>query len=314
MMRHQESFALLSQYPDALDRIDLKFRWGAYDIRVLRCHLAKFAAGHVIDHHQHSEYEFHFIWQGRGSVTIEGHPYTVGSGEFYLTGPGVDHKQIADSVSPMQELCLHVDIQPAPDAARHISEEDWECREAEECVRALEQFPLQPLKDRFDAMQQFAGAFRAWHDQATGSYTLIKQCIVQILIKSVRAASVVDERIPLPNRDMNEFRFRLAERFIRDNFHHPLRLDDVAERLHISGRQLQRVIKQHANKGFSEYLEDVRLTHIRKLLEQSDETLESIALQSGYSSGAYLQYAFKKKWGITPGEYRRKYRRQSSSL
>jgi AraC family transcriptional regulator of arabinose operon len=47
-----------------------------------------------------------------------------------------------------------------------------------------------------------------------------------------------------------------------------------------------------------------RLEHARGLLATTDLTLDSIAVQSGYSNAFHLMRQFKDKYGLTPTEYR----------
>ena len=103
-------FEPMLENPMALDRLELSFRWGSYGLRVLRCHLTSFPAGMIIDFHQHSEYEIHYIPYGKGRVILDGVTHPLHEGLLYVTAPGVIHRQEADELEAMGELCLHVDI------------------------------------------------------------------------------------------------------------------------------------------------------------------------------------------------------------
>ncbi len=103
-------FEPMLENPMALDRLELSFRWGSYGLRVLRCHLTSFPAGTIIDFHQHSEYEIHYIPYGKGRVILDGVTHPLQEGMLYVTAPGVSHRQEADEREAMGELCLHVDI------------------------------------------------------------------------------------------------------------------------------------------------------------------------------------------------------------
>ena len=104
--------SVMEAKPFALDRLALEFRWGHYGFRVLRCHLTRFPPGYVVEFHKHSEFEFHFIPAGKGTVIMGDESHALRPGMFYLTGPNVMHCQIADEREPMYELCLHIDIVP----------------------------------------------------------------------------------------------------------------------------------------------------------------------------------------------------------
>lgn len=307
------SFQLLRENRFALDRLDLKFRWGAFGLRVLRCHLATFPPGKIVPTHKHSEYEFHFIPRGRGKVVLQGQAYALGPRDFYVTGPEVAHYQEADEHDPMEELCLHIDIQKIETGDSQNASQGWgaefEIQEAADCIDALQHLPHDPIVDQCNAMQWFSAAYRAWYDNPYGAYETMRHCIIQILLRSVQNYTNGSGPFDLPYRDMNTYRYQLATQFVQDNYSWPITLEDVADRLHISPRQLQRIFAQQHGQTFREYVEQVRLTHVCEALLKSDDSIEQVAEEHGFSSSNYLHYVFKKRFAMTPTEFKRRYQR-----
>jgi AraC-like DNA-binding protein/mannose-6-phosphate isomerase-like protein (cupin superfamily) len=303
----------MEKQPYALDRLELHFRWGRYGIRMLRFHLAMFSPGHTINDHQHSEYEFHFICGGKGVVTMGGVDYELKEGLFYLTGPGVVHAQYADERDPMRELCLHIDIGvpdnegSVPPLSSGAGADDKDCAAADECIERLRQLPPVPLPDRHDAAAWFPVAHRALLSHEPGLSITIRQCIMQIMLRAAYAGAGDSAAAEPPARDMKEYRFRLASDFIQDNFRRPLTLETVAERVHISGRQLQRIFAERGGTTFSEYVEKVRLAKACERLVQTREPIERIALEHGFSTSNYFHRVFKKRFGCTAKQYRERH-------
>jgi len=299
-------YARMTNKVDALDRLELQFRWGGYGIRVLRCHLAVFAPGHIINFHKHSEYEFHYIAKGKGKVILVDQTYDLHEGLFYLTGPDLVHYQESDHDDTMHELCLHLDIVPLES---EVEDNDWgddlEAVEAKECIMSLERIPAIPVVDRFHAMNGFLEAYRLWEEQPSGFYTLIKQAIIQILLRTTRVFDSQDGKPGIPERNMNFHRYQLASQYIRDNESLPISLEQVAETIKISPRQLQRIFRSEGQTTFRDYLEHVRLTAICSELIHTDKPIEEIAINHGYSNPNYLYPVFKSKYELTPAAYRR---------
>ncbi|AEI45299.1 AraC family transcriptional regulator [Paenibacillus mucilaginosus] len=305
-------YELMLENPSALDRLDVQFRWGDYGIRMLRFHHTSFPPGRTVQFHKHSDFEFHFIPRGKGKVILGSEPYSLHEGLMYLTGPGLLHYQEADASEAMDELCLHLDIrrlEGRPEAGGEDWGESWERQEAHACVRQLEQLPPRPVPDNFKAMECFLTAYRAWHENQPGVMTVIKQAIVQILLRVARAYDAPPQPL-LPSRDMKHYRYGLAVQFIQDNYMAPLTLEVVAERVQVSPRQLQRIFRERTGGTFSEYIESVRLSRICSELAESDLTMDQLAVRCGFSSSNYLHYVFKRKLGTTPMQYRLQHREQ----
>jgi AraC-like DNA-binding protein len=301
-------YIAMKEKQDALERLDLCIRWGPYDIHVLRFHLVEFPPGRVIGYHKHAEYEFHFIPKGKGKVILIDQAYALRSGMFYLTGPEVLHYQEVDAHEPMDELCLHVHIVDRTlleGGQEEAYEDDWEAAEARACIEKLEALPLFPTNDLYDAMHCFLKAYEACTDSYTGSYITIKQNVIQILLRSVRAYDTVNEQNQLPAKDMSNSRYKLALEFIKANYSMSISLEDVAEKVSLSTRHIQRLFKElHHGQTFSRVLEDIRLEAVCRELVGGNQSIDQIAKITGFAGGNYLHYVFRKRYGMTPSEYR----------
>ncbi|MCG7409630.1 AraC family transcriptional regulator [Paenibacillus sp. ACRRX] len=307
---HPFPFDVMRERREALERLDLHIRWGHYEIRVLRFHLTTFGPGKTVGFHQHSEFEFHFIPRGRGKVAMGGREFDLSAGMFYLTGPGVMHYQEAHLEEAMDELCLHIDI---VDRTTGMKPEDslavdrWEAADSRLCMERLHKLPLVPTMDTYGAMSCFLEAYQACIANTVGSYTTIKQSVLQIVLRAVRAYEMGDEPVSLPSRDLQAIRYRLALQYIRANYAGVVTLEDLADKLNISSRQLQRILKTyHDNGSFSSIVEDVRLEAVCRQLKDTAHSVEKIAVSEGFANGNYLHAVFRKRFGMTPSEYRKR--------
>jgi AraC-like DNA-binding protein len=78
----------------------------------------------------------------------------------------------------------------------------------------------------------------------------------------------------------------------------------IAHRLGMSASYLCRHFKQETGKTISAYINEVKMTEGKRLLESTDLSLVEISAQLGYSSQNYFHRVFKKTTGLTPAEYR----------
>jgi AraC family 4-hydroxyphenylacetate 3-monooxygenase operon regulatory protein len=294
-------FEIMFEKQDILERLDISIPWGHYEIRVLRFHLTSFPPGRVVNFHNHSEFEFHFIPRGKGKVILGDQTYPLSEGMLYLTGPGIMHYQEADSEESMDELCLHIDIQKK---FREVVD-PWEVNEAEESIEKLRNLPLVPAQDYHKAMICFLEAYSACDSKFSGYYTSIKHLVISILLKTVRTYDTGGITSEAPVRDMLTYRYEYAIQYIEANYSATVTLENVAEKLNISSRQLQRIFS-HVNpdRPFSRVLEDTRLQAVCQKLEESFFSIEQIALSEGFTNANYLHTVFRKRLAMTPAKYR----------
>ena len=82
-------------------------------------------------------------------------------------------------------------------------------------------------------------------------------------------------------------------------------MDDLTEKFHISRTYISRLLKKYAGKSFLEYLTDVRFKHVEKLIADDRYKQYEIAEMVGYKDFGYYIKVFKKRYGITPNEFRK---------
>lgn len=82
-------------------------------------------------------------------------------------------------------------------------------------------------------------------------------------------------------------------------------LSEISQILHMDKYYLCRLFRQQTGAKLSDYLAEKVFEKCRKLLDNSDLSLEEIALQCGFSSQASLSRFFKNKSGTTPSNYRK---------
>lgn len=96
-----------------------------------------------------------------------------------------------------------------------------------------------------------------------------------------------------------------ALRLIRQHACDRKGIDYLAERTGLSRRVLQRRFKALTGRTLQEEILDTQLARVRQMLVETDLKLDSIARKSGFAYMGYMCSYFKKRTGLTPGDYRR---------
>ncbi len=97
-----------------------------------------------------------------------------------------------------------------------------------------------------------------------------------------------------------------AELYLAEHHAEPVDIEALAVRLGVAYSHFRRMFRTQT--GFSpwQFVLHVRLTRARKLLSSGDATLDNIAERVGFSSGFHLSTAFKRAYGQSPDQWRRK--------
>lgn len=103
--------------------------------------------------------------------------------------------------------------------------------------------------------------------------------------------------------------FVAALRFIRDNAHEGIQVNDVLKASTVSRRMLELLFRKHLRRSPADEIRRVRLAHVTDLLLSTDQTVEEIALASGFAGGSQLCVFFRRETSVSPQAYRRQKRR-----
>ena len=92
--------------------------------------------------------------------------------------------------------------------------------------------------------------------------------------------------------------------YIREHFGEEITIKQAAELCFYSESHFMKYFKQYAGMPFIQYLNDYRLTRAGEFLQNTEESVTQIALKCGFENLSYFNRLFRRKFGVTPGQYR----------
>ncbi len=104
-------------------------------------------------------------------------------------------------------------------------------------------------------------------------------------------------------------RIRRALLLMEQHLADPMPIADMAERLKLSTRQLERLFQSVVGARPSIVYRILRLRYARWLLDHTDRTVTDIALDAGFSDCAHFSRQFKAMLGVNPSDARSEKRR-----
>lgn len=185
-----------------------------------------------------------------------------------------------------------------------------------------EQYPLNPILPQLymisEELSCCAGKFALvdflleWLSQNESSQ-LVNNLADKLCIDRVRSA---DEKQRLPAVTLGgediQPRLTMAIELMENNVEEPLSTDEIADYVHISRRQLERLFKRYLNVLPARYYLQLRLKRAQHLLVTTSKSIVQIGLMCGFSSGPHFSSSYKSFFGITPRDERAKRFRNNS--
>ncbi|MEH7118997.1 helix-turn-helix domain-containing protein [Neobacillus vireti] len=95
-----------------------------------------------------------------------------------------------------------------------------------------------------------------------------------------------------------------ACKYILDNLHRRITLEEVANYLHLNSSYFSRLFKKEVGENFVKYVVKLKMNRAKQLLDQTDYTILEISDMLGYENQSYFNKTFKGSEGIAPIEYR----------
>ncbi|MBT2655018.1 response regulator [Bacillus sp. ISL-18] len=95
-----------------------------------------------------------------------------------------------------------------------------------------------------------------------------------------------------------------ACKYIFENLHRRITLEEVANFLHLNSSYFSRLFKKEVGENFVKYVVKQKMNRAKDLLDQTNYSILEISDMLGYENQSYFNKTFKGSEGISPIEYR----------
>jgi len=150
----------------------------------------------------------------------------------------------------------------------------------------------------YDIIKEFHGSTLFTRQRIFAQYTLLLTSLFARL-------SLFNNRAGEKEVDSFDDRFFVIDDFFETNLNHDCTEGELAKRLHISPRQLNRILVSYYGTNFREKLANARVDRAKWLLRTSDMSIELICDAIGFESQTSFYKMFKKHTNTTPLKYRK---------
>ena len=95
---------------------------------------------------------------------------------------------------------------------------------------------------------------------------------------------------------------------IETSYSERINVQELANRMNVNRSYLTELFRQDTGMSIKQYLMEYRLQRVLLRLQSPERTIKSIALECGFEDPLYLSRVFRKRFGLSPVDWRRKNR------
>ncbi len=251
--------------------------------------------------HKHDFYLCVFFTNGSGVHEIDFQHYQISPGAIFMLNPGQTHSW-----------------EFSPDTDGYVffhSKEFYDLRNPE---KSLDNFPFYYTLQNSSALvlnqrklSEIESLVRSMLHEYQCDYFYKNQKIASLM--AVLYIELTREYIQMGSKEIlqpgpEQERIKKLEHLIETNFRITKSASIYAEMMHISTRHLNRITHEVLGKSTTDLILKRVMLEAKRLLSQSEIPMSEIAQYLGYDDHSYFSRLFRKKVGVSPSEFVRRYR------
>lgn len=250
--------------------------------------------------HWHEEIELLYQLNGRSDIQIDGEKYQIQNKLLTVINSRQVHSIHTYSDTSMF-ICVHI--------SKKLIEKYIPDIDLYRIYCIPDDIPDSQFPEYLSVCRQMEALLRlyitdkpAWQMESEG---IILQVLAE-LIRHFSRKSAPDE-IGLSSADRISFnRIRDVITYVEEHFREPISLQDIAGHLGLGREYFCRFFKKNMGMSFLRYLNEVRISHVYRDLEQTDAPIAEIAEKNGFLNQKLFNRTFREVYGCTPSAVRRK--------
>lgn len=232
-----------------------------------------------------------FLYTVRGTAQIKMNEYVQLVERFYLLHGGKGMRlDITAEEAFEYYMVLYKAILPLP-ARRELIELWGNTRLFHSQYAFKPLYPL-PLYKSFDSM------FQQWQQKKEWEKLQVKALMYQFIVELIRQMEIQSIEPVKPDLTAQVIHY------LQEHYAESISLETMATELECSVGYLSKLFKLHMNTSPMYYLSELRIYHAKKLLIETNATLQEIAESVGYLDGYSLSRSFKRIEGVSPIQYK----------
>ena len=260
------------------------------DLYLWICGIEQCLPGKVAGSGQRRGYHLHAIISGKGVISVKGVRRELHAGQLFLTVPGVDILYQADEADPWYYCWTTFEGRMAP---KHLADAGFtEGVYVQDCAIDITRF--------LEVSQEMLSK-----PNLNLSSELYRQGLAYRFLSL--AVESYEERNKGKAGSYTELTLddyiNYAIKYMQGNYA-SVKIRNVAEYIGLSRTYFAELFKEKMKMSPQEYLMKTRMLHACELLEKTDLPVQIIAANVGYDNPLTFSKVFKRKYAVSPLNYR----------
>lgn len=281
------------KYTDSAQFRCLEHLRGTYmDLYLIHCGLEHCLPTHAIEHSIREEYIIHFVLEGKGSYTIHGITYFLTANQMFLIRPGEEIRYAADPEDPWTYAWVGFYGIRAEAILKN-------------CGFSKQSYVL-PFKKRDEVEEQINAILASV--QLSFSNDLKRNSALMMML----ALLVENYNHDYINQKSGSGRYDYSSNvyveqaidYVKWKHSYGINVTDIADYVGISRTYLNHVFQKELGLSAQKFLMDFRLHKAANLLISTELPVTEVSAAVGYEDSLAFSKAFKKKFELSPKNYR----------
>ncbi|NHN30467.1 AraC family transcriptional regulator [Paenibacillus agricola] len=276
------------------------------DVRIafqlMGLHIRKVNANWTYPSHEHPMYEIHWVVAGEMEMVVDGKVYSQQQGDILFIRPGVTHSCTSAGSDGFTYFSVHFSV------FDHAFSKELEHYET--MYYPASSTLVKGIMPALLTLYNLAIANQSTK-LTTSKSMKTHSAVFDLFGALIDQLSQSDNVLPTKKEILAN---RIAEQ-IEDSvrsilLHGPIQdndrtwMQDIAKSLKMSTSQINRIFQQVYGKAPRKYLSEILLNEAKRLLLQTDLSIDHIAMMLGYQTSAHFSRQFKRWTKTTPSSYR----------
>lgn len=274
-------------------------------------HIEYFVSGQKTQLHTHDFVELGYIVKGFFKQRINNVDVTFQEGELYLIDKNCFHQ---DYLIDSDSIILFIGVEDSmlseimnPDISKpHIITFLKQALSKQKKLQQYLHFKSTTKEIRMQMEQLLLVLTKELHNNMTGSNYIAKGILLrifQLLSYNYSFTLIHDQQAAL-----NWIVYEEICNYIQQHYS-TVNTKKLAETFHYQEDYYNRVFKKYSGVTYTSYVQDIRLQKAKDLIVNTDKHISEIIAEIGYRNTGHFHKVFKKKYGITPQQYRQTYKK-----